>query len=120
MSALDGFQVLAAQREPPVHHVGLHLNELDAGVVGTRRGAEFLQVVGIAGMRADIVDQKHGLGAVNLGVGRLAENLGVGGIDLALEHALFVELLRLVTQQHNDLAFDIQARRSRRNCIRER
>ena len=108
-AALDGFQVLAAQGQPAVHHVGLHLHELDAGVVGAVGGAEFLQVVGIAGVRADIVDHQHGLGAVNLGVGCFAEDLRVGGVDLAVEHALFVELLRLMAQQQHDLALHVEA-----------
>ncbi len=110
MSALDGFQILAAGRQPLVHHSGLHLHELDARIVGARGGAEFLQIVGIAGMRGDIVDQQHGLGAVNLGIGRFAEDLRVRGVDLAVEHALVVELLRFVAQQQNDLAFDVEAR----------
>ena len=90
--------------------VGLHLHELDAGVVRARGGAEFLQIVGVAGMRADVVDQQHRLGAVNLGVGGLAEDLRVRGVDLAFKHALVVELLRLVTQQQNDLALHVEAR----------
>jgi hypothetical protein len=61
-------------------------------------------------VRADIVDQQHGLGAVKLGIGRLAENLRMGGIDFAFEDALFVELLRLMAQQQNDLALHIQPR----------
>ena len=78
-AGLDGVQVLAAESQPSIHDVGFHLNELDAGVVGAFGAAEFLQVVAIAGMGADIVDQHHGLGAVNFGVGGLAENLGVRG-----------------------------------------
>ena len=61
-------------------------------------------------MRADIVDQQDRLGAVNFGVGGLAEDLRVGGINLAVEDALVVELLRLVTQKDHDLVFDVQAR----------
>src|ERR1700722_7361429 len=109
-AALDGFQVLAAQGQPAVHYAGFDLDELDAGIVRAFRASEFLQVVGVARMRADIVDQQHGFGSMKLGVGGLAENLGVSGVDLAFEHALFVELLRLVAQQQYDLAFHIQPR----------
>ena len=64
----------------------------------------------IARMRADVVDHQHRLGAMNFGVGRFAEDLGVGGVDLAFEHAFVVELLRLVAQQQHDFALHIQAR----------
>ena len=106
----DAFDRLARRLQPLVDDGGLHLDEFDAGVVGTRRSAELFEIVGVAGVRGDVVHQEHSLGAVNLGVGRFAEDLRVRRVDLAVEYTLVVELLRLVTQEHNDLAFHVQAR----------
>ncbi len=40
---------------------------------------------------------------------RFTENLGVDGVDFALENALLVEFLRLVAQHQNDLVFGVQS-----------
>ena len=69
--------------------------------------AAFLQIVGVAHVRADIVDQQHSLGAVNFGVSGLAENLRVRGVNFAFKDALVVELLRFVAKHQDDLALHV-------------
>ncbi len=98
----------------------LDLHEGDAGVGGAGGDAELLEFVGVAGMVGAVVDQDHADGAVQLGVGGLGGELGVLGVGLAFEDALGVRLLRLVAQDEDDLAFDVEVRRSRRSGIRAR
>ncbi len=106
----DALQAFARGREPLVDNRGFYLNELDAGVVGAFGASELFQIVGIARMRANVVDHQDGLGAVIFRIRRLGEDLRVGGIDLAFEDAFVVEFLRLVTQENDDFAFDVETR----------
>ncbi len=80
------------------------------GVGGTGGSAELLQIVGVVGMRRNVVYHEHRFGAMQLGVHGLAEDLRMCRVNFAFEDALFVELLRLVAEHHDDLAFDVQAR----------
>ena len=110
MAASRLSRLLRLRRQPIVHHLRLHLNELDSGVSWAGSSAEFFQFVRIVGMGRNVVDHEHGLRAVDLGIRGFAENLRVRGINLAVEHAVFVEFLRLVAQHDNDFAFHVQAR----------
>ena len=49
-------------------------------------------------MRGRVVDHQQGFSAVHFRIGGLAEDLGVGGVNLAVKCAVLVELLRLVPE----------------------
>ncbi len=56
-----------------------------------------------------IVDKNDASRAVQLGVGGLAKELGVLGVDLAVKHTVLIELLRLVPQNQHQLVLYVQA-----------
>src|SRR5580704_16139771 len=60
-------------------------------------------------MRGNIVDQKHGLGAMHLSIHGLVHSLGMRGVALAFEYAFVIELLRFVPKYQNDFVLGIQA-----------
>ena len=104
-AALDIHEVLAGAAHPGLDHVLPDLNEENArvgGAGGAAEGRELLFVFGVP--MIDVVPhQNHAGGAVFARVGGLAVGLGMVGVDLALEHALLVELLRLVLRTTTNL-----------------
>ena len=72
--------------------------------------AESLQLVGRRFVIDAVVDQDHAGGAVLSRIGGFAVGLRVIGVNLAVEHALFVVFLRLVRQHHDEFAAYIYAR----------
>ena len=57
-----------------------------------------------------VIHVDDGDGSVRAGIQRLAEELGVLGVDAAFEDAVVLELLRLVAEQHHDFAADVDVR----------
>ncbi len=72
-----------------------HLQKRDAAFRGPVDVAEFLQIVAVAAVGGDVVDQNDACRAVHFGVRRLSGKLGMLG-EAAGEYALLIVFLRFV------------------------
>ena len=108
-SAFQIHQIFARRLEPGQHEFFLHLDERYAGIGRSVAAAEDFQGFLVGLVVLAVMDQNYAARAMRAGIGGLAVELRVIGIDLACKHTGGIVFLRLVAQDQHQFAFDIES-----------